>query len=148
MFTLTRARVLRLLLAATLAPVGIAVATAGPAQAYAVDQFDVCGNTCAESRTAGTITWHNRTATIQGYVLDAGTGFTRVTFYPYAGSRSLPEQSRTANDSDPAVGARRSFNFVIGDTDLPGGINTINIVLCKHDLLDPTCWSAWENRDH
>jgi hypothetical protein len=78
----------------------------------------------------GGITWHNRTATVAGVVVDIGPGHTTAYFRAFAGTTQIgSEQSRTAND-ESSLGQVRGFSFVMGDTNLRGGINRVEIQVC------------------
>jgi hypothetical protein len=78
----------------------------------------------------GGITWHNRTATVAGVVVDIGAGSTTAYFRAFAGTTQIgTEQSRTAND-ESSLGEVRGIGFVMGDTNLRGGINRIEIRVC------------------
>jgi hypothetical protein len=98
-------------------------------------QFSVCGRSasgatdCGSSRTWGEIIWGNRTAQIDGGVADAGAGSTTARFVAYAGKTLVESTTRTADDSgtpNPAL-----FKFTIGNPNLVGGINRIQITACK-----------------
>jgi hypothetical protein len=98
-------------------------------------QFSVCGKSasgatdCGSSRTWGEIIWGNRTAQIDGGVADAGAGSTTARFVAYAGKTLVESTTRTADDSgtpNPAL-----FKFTIGNPNLVGGINRIQITACK-----------------
>lgn len=127
MFRITRRVAVGLL--ATCGALGIGVAPATAAD-YAPDEFTVLGE--PNGHTKGAITWYNRTANIQGYVLDiSGSGrSTTAVFEAFAGSTKIDSETRTANNESD-LGAIRSFNFTIGDTDLVGGIDRIKVTVCQ-----------------
>lgn len=113
-----------------------AVAVTAPATAHAdpVRNFFLCdsGLNC-ENYTSGTITWHNRTATVSGHVVDKGAGFTIAKFQGYAGTTPVgPQESRYVDDAsaNPNLTSPRKIGFGLGDTNKPGGINRILIELC------------------
>jgi hypothetical protein len=97
-----------------------------PASADTTEPFFVPNPYYEVSFTSGSITWHNRTATITGHVFELDTpGYTTAYFQAFAGSRQIgATQTRTINEVD------RRFEFVIGDTNLRGGINLIHIWVC------------------
>jgi hypothetical protein len=105
---------------------GLLLAPASPANADATDSFFVTNPYYDVSFTSGSIIWHNRTATITGHVFEIDTtGYTTAYFQAFAGSNQIgATQTRTVNEGD------RGFNFVIGDTNLRGGINLIHIWIC------------------
>jgi hypothetical protein len=109
----------------------LGVAAAPATAAYPTAHFNVCNPECdpdeEEGFVDGTITWYNRTAGVTGgvesYFEDGWP--TTAYFDAYAGSVKIDSTHRTA-----ANGARRGFNFTIGDTDLVGGINRIKVTVC------------------
>ena len=98
---------------------GGAVAPAEATVQYTVDNVFVCISTTCNVRVVGTITWHNRTATITGDVINGVGGSATATFTAYAGS-FVAETTRTASGV-----STKPFSFVIGDPNLVGGINRI-----------------------
>ena len=122
-------------LAAAAVSTGLAViGVATPAHAASTDAFSVCYNRDACSRdgeTSGLITWHNRTATVTGSVIDGGDDelYVEAVFEAYAGSVKVDSTTRAANFNS-SLGAVRSFSFTIGDTNRPGGIDRIKITVC------------------
>lgn len=110
---------------------GALAMVAAPAMAYPTEHFNVCNPYCdpdtEEGFVDGYITWYNRTAGVTGgvesYFEDGWP--TTAYFDAYAGSVKIDSTHRTA-----ANGTRRGFNFTIGDTNLPGGINRIKITVC------------------
>jgi hypothetical protein len=122
----------------------VAVAMAGgvaPAQAATSEWFNVCGVLDCGYNVAGTITWHNRTASVTGDVIDAikddGTYGVAV-FEAFAGSRKIDSETRSAN-ADGSTGVVRGFNFTIGDTELVGGIDRIKITMCEEQAYHRDC---------
>lgn len=115
---------------------GVAVGMSAPAQADTSEQFYVCDATCF-NWTSGTITWHNRTATVSGTVYDEQPGaYTTAIFEAFAGSTKIDSATRTANDESD-LGWARNFSFSIGDPNKVGGINRIKITVC---------WTSAETR--
>ncbi|MET9628529.1 hypothetical protein ABZX92_13785 [Lentzea sp. NPDC006480] len=93
--------------------------------------------------TKGTITWHNRTVTISGYVIDEGAGWTEVRFRVFAGSTQIgAEESRYTDDAstNPKLRSPRRFELGMGDTTKPGGVNKVEIAIChtKNTCVDHT----------
>lgn len=125
-------RLTRALLISMFGVVGVVLGAAAPAYAYPVTPFYNCYNgagACSYAYTEGSIVWYNRTAGIQGHVVDVGTGSTTAVFEAFAGSTKIDSTTRTAND-ETSLGGDRSFNFTIGDTDLVGGIDRIKVTVC------------------
>jgi hypothetical protein len=146
------------ILIAMLVAVAALLAPAAPAYADITDGFELhhrdfptlsytLGGTYDFARNVdvpGGITWHNRTATVAGVVVDIGNGHTTAYFQAFATTTPIgPRQSRTAND-DSSLGKVRAFSFVMGDTNLRGGINTIEITLCWS--LDDYCTTTSVDR--
>jgi hypothetical protein len=129
-------RALHVLVVSTLMALGLAVMSVAPARADTTDHFSVCvPDWCSLSYADGTITWFNRTAKIQGKVVDIDAGSTVVIFKAYAGTNQIgPTQTRTADDENPNLGQTRPYNFVIGDTNLVGGINRITVQVCSNGI--------------
>ena len=122
------------LAAGALAATAVAVAAPGIAHADPVRNFFVFdkGLEC-QNYTDGSITWHNRTATISGRVVDMGAGFTTAKFRAFANGRQVgSDVSRYADDAstNPTFKSPRKIGFGIGDTNLSGGIDQIVILLC------------------
>jgi len=113
--------------------IGIVLGVAPPAHAYSTIGFSAYGPELENSVsfTEGSFTWYNRTANVQGHVVDLGWGSTTAIFEAYAGDRKIDSETRTANDTTDLTW-NRSFNFTIGDTDLVGGINLIKVTVCKN----------------
>jgi len=112
----------------------MAVATTAPGTANAADDvrsFENCVGACSSLGTFGTITWHNRTATVHGWVYDTGPGTTQAQFRAWQdGAQVGRTETRTADDKSPRLGSPREFSFVMGDTNRPGGLDTIWVDLC------------------
>ncbi len=122
---------------------GVVVGTSSPALAYTPDNFSHCVLSCS-SKVAGTITWYNRTAGVTGTVTDIGAGYTVAEFKAFAGSTQVgPTETRTADDENPDLGQNRGFNFTMGDTNKPGGIDSIQVQVCHN--IPNTAWtcSGW-----
>jgi hypothetical protein len=114
-----------------LAACGVLGLAAAPASA-ASEVYDVTVDSAQHNSYArGSITWYNRTANIQGKVVDLneGAGATQVIFEAFAGSTKIDSETRTADDSTD-LGTVRDYNFTIGDTELVGGIDRIKITVC------------------
>jgi hypothetical protein len=111
---------------AALLATGLLLAPASPASADTTEPFFVPNPWWDVSFTDGSITWHNRTATISGHVFELNTpGYTIAYFQAFAGTRQIgPTETRSINERD------RPYGFVIGDTNLRGGINVIHIWIC------------------
>lgn len=89
---------------------------------------------CLTAFTEGGITWFNRTAGVQGQVVDtADPGSTTAIFEAFAGATKIDTETRTINNDE------RPFNFTIGDTDLVGGINRIKVTVCINVAGGPFC---------
>ncbi|WP_344488817.1 hypothetical protein [Streptomyces enissocaesilis] len=111
------------------APSALASTEAGPSAAsWANDPFDVCSKDCVLGGAWGTVIWGNRTATVQGGVADWTTVGTTVHFEAFAGSTKIDTESRGVVNSS-AYG-EKPYNFVIGNPDLPGGIDRVRITVC------------------
>jgi hypothetical protein len=116
--------------------IGSLAVGAQPASAFPSTEFRVEGIGGGDE-TAGDIIWYNRTAGVAGYVAayccinELQT--TRAHFASYAGSRKIQEKTRDSNG-----GVVRFDRFVIGDTNLVGGINRIKITVCT--LFTDTGW--------
>lgn len=109
-----------------------AVAVVAPASAHAdpSTEFET-GDGYDYSR--GSITWHNRTAGVSGYVIDEGPGWTVVRFRAFAGSKQIgADVTRYTDDesADPKIRSPRRFEFLMGDTNLPGGVDKVEISIC------------------
>ncbi|NNN36654.1 hypothetical protein HLK59_41145 [Streptomyces sp. S3(2020)] len=104
-------------------------------------RFDPDGQ--GHAYTGGSITWYNRTANVQGTVVDTANNIGHVTAYfeAYAGSTKIESVTRTAN-AESDLGSPRDFNFTIGDTDLVGGIDRIKVTLCRWDGASKDCAGA------
>ena len=78
--------------------------------------------------TNGTFSWYNRSVGVQGQVWDwsGGSAYTTAVFAPMAGSYTLPQQTRTANN-----GATTSFSFTLDGSPYSGGITYIGIGMCS-----------------
>jgi len=112
---------------------GIAVA---PASAASTSSFYVSKT---NSSTYGTITWHNRTASVDGTVADhQSSAYTVAYFEAFAGSTKIDSETRSAND-ESSLGEYRTFAFTIGDSDLVGGIDRIKVTVCTHYASDRFC---------
>ncbi|MFF4274270.1 hypothetical protein [Streptomyces sp. NPDC001536] len=61
--------------------------------------------------------------------LNDDAGATQVIFEAFAGSTKIDSGTRTADDYTD-LGIVRDYNFTIGDTELPGGIDRIKITVC------------------
>lgn len=121
---------IRKLAAGAFAVTTLAVTAPIAAHAEPVDDFSVCVDTCDWSAD-GSITWHNRTATVAGKVLDTGSGSTQVQFRAYAADRQIGStQTRTIDDADPSKPNPLPYRFVMGDSNLKGGIDKITVVVC------------------
>ena len=106
---------------------GGAVAPAAATVQYAVDTFYTCMPETCLVRVEGTVTWHNRTATITGKVTNGLGGSATGTFIAYAGTTTIDRTTRTASGVSTTP-----FSFVIGDPDLVGGINKVRIVITHY----------------
>ncbi|MFE9439683.1 hypothetical protein ACFYO2_11825 [Streptomyces sp. NPDC006602] len=139
-------RITRKVVVGLIAACGALGAAVAPATAadYAPDEFIVLGE--PNGHTKGAITWYNRTANIQGYVLDISDGgrSTRAIFEAFAGSTKIDSETRTTNNESD-LGSKRSFNFTIGDTDLADGIDRIKITVCQQPPASGDGCSSPEN---
>lgn len=116
---------------------GGAVVPAAANVQYAVDSFRTCMDWDTVGgcvvRAEGTVTWHNRTATITGNVINGHGASATAFFRAYAGSTKIDQTTRTASGVSTTP-----FSFVIGDPNLVGGINKITISIQHYaDLLVP-----------
>jgi hypothetical protein len=107
-----------------------AATAADPSRPFFVNGPD---DTSLDGVTSGTITWFNRTARVTGSV-QKGVFVTTTTavFEAFAGSTKIESQTRTVNGSFPD--GIRGFDFVIGDTNLVGGINRIKITISNQGV--------------
>lgn len=116
---------------AAIAVAGGATAPAAATTQYAVDHFKVCMNEEANdclTRVEGDIVWGNRTATLKNGKVFNGHGGTATAFFSaYAGATKIDHTTRTASGVSTTP-----FSFVIGDTNLVGGINKINISISAY----------------
>lgn len=111
-----------------------AVALAVPASAQAADPVTVW-NTVGDDYgyTWGYVTWHNRTVSLTGRVVDKGPGWTVAKFRAYANGKQIgAEVTRYTDDAstNPNLKSPREFQFQMGDTNLPGGIDKVGISIC------------------
>jgi hypothetical protein len=127
---------------------GGAVVPAAATVQYAVDSFRTCmdWDTAATGgcviRAEGSVTWHNRTATITGKVINGHGQSATAFFRAYAGSTKIDETTRTASGVSTTP-----FSFVIGDPDLVGGINRITISIQHYADLVVSGETETELRD-
>jgi hypothetical protein len=128
------------LAAGVLAATAVAVAAPATAHADPVTAFQLCdGVSTCNNYVKGTVTWHNRTATISGYVVDKGAGFTVAKFRAYANGKQIGDDvTRYTDDTstNPDLKSPRKLGFGIGDTNLPGGLDTVGVYLC---FTETTC---------
>ncbi|KJK51184.1 hypothetical protein UK23_08165 [Lentzea aerocolonigenes] len=116
--------------AGTLAAAALAVLAPASAQADPSTEFETGDG---YDYTKGTITWHNRTVTISGYVIDEGAGWTEVRFRVFAGSTQIgAQESRYTDDAstNPVLRSPRRFELGMGDTNRPGGVTKVEIAIC------------------
>ena len=109
-----------------------AAALAAPATAQAEDltSFEHCISPCEDGGTFGTIDWHNRTATVHGWVFDDKPGWTQAKFVAYKNGRPDGDLVTRTTDDAGRYGPKREFSFVIGDTNRPGGLERVMVDLC------------------
>ncbi|GAB2566661.1 hypothetical protein GCM10027269_21480 [Kribbella endophytica] len=123
-------------LAAGTAVAGLSRSSAFADAPWANDSYNICAPTpydyhqgpgwpCVNRSYAG-INWYNRTAHIQGAVTDDVDlwSTTTVYFQAFAGNKLVESTSRRSER------ASVSFNFPIGDSTLPGGIDLIKVQVC------------------
>lgn len=126
-------RLTRTLLIGMFAVVGMVLGATAPAHAYPTSPFSACEDSsavsCESAYTEGGIIWYNRTAGVQGHVVDIGIGSTTAVFEAFAGATKIDSTTRTAND-ESSLGGDRSFNFTIGDPNLVGGIDRVRVTVC------------------
>jgi hypothetical protein len=113
---------------------------AGPAQAATSSTLYICSletSTACYDYVSGTVTWYNRTALLTGAIAGDHPNII-ATFEAWAGSTRVgAPQTRTSYDY-----GRKGFEFTMGDSNLPGGINTIYYKLCHSS--GSVC-SAWHS---
>jgi hypothetical protein len=103
----------------------------GPARAaWPTTPFEVCwDSTLCASYAEGDIAWYNRTAGIAGTLVgpapDPEWLIVRARFDAYKGTKKIDEDW-----VDSAIPYSHWSRFVIGDTNLVGGINRIKITVC------------------
>jgi len=133
--------------AGALAATAMTVAVPAVAHADPVTAFRLCDTEACDNRVQGTVTWHNRTATVSGWVVDKGAGFTTAKFRAYDtnGKQVGPDVSRYTDDAstNPTLKSPRAIGFGMGDTTKPGGLGKIAVFLCftetacQHSLTLP-----------
>ena len=137
----------RALLVYVFITIGIVFGVAPPAQAYSTTGFFACDNRtswlCSNSLTQGSFTWYNRTAGVQGHVVNTGVGSTTAIFEAFAGSTKIDRETRTADDTTMYSGSDipgdRPFSFTIGDANLVGGIDRIRVTVCLNSSGYTVC---------
>jgi hypothetical protein len=121
--------------AALALPLVLAGQAGASTTAFPNDTWNISDDVIVEGVSVGGVIWHNRTATLQGYVEDLDTELThstRVYFTAYAGSTKVDGDGRTASP-----GNRVPFNFPIGDPDLVGGFDRLSIQVCRLEVDGP-----------
>jgi hypothetical protein len=119
--------------AGVLAAAAVAVSLSASAEAAGdpVTQWSTVGDDSGYAW--GYVTWHNRTVSLTGYVTDKGAGWTVARFRAYANGRQIgPDVTRYTDDAstNPNLKSPRDFEFLMGDTNLPGGIDKVGISIC------------------
>jgi len=104
----------------------------GPYHACSYVEGDI---DCNDASTSGNVTWFNRTARLDG---SARTLYSATVYFrSLANGRVIDQTSRyTAANGSPATKSPRSYSFVMGDPNLRGGINEIQIAVCMTDYGD------------
>lgn len=102
------------------------IASAGPSSAaWTNDTYSVCSASCLfDGGASGGVIWGNRTSTVQGSVSSYFGNPTTVHFDAFAGSTKVDSETRTTSS------AGLSYNFTIGNPDLPGGVDRIRVQVC------------------
>jgi hypothetical protein len=126
-------RTLRAVAAVALATGTLSAGLAAPAQAAAWEGFVACGSMCSVSSAAGTVDWHNRTATVSGGVFHLDAGFTTAYFEAYDGDIKIDSTTRTSHNGN------RDFSFTIGDTNRVGGFNRLKVQVCRTENGSRVC---------
>ena len=125
--------IIKKLAAGALAAVSVALVAPATAQAEDLTAFEHCWSSCDSAGTFGTIDWHNRTATVHGWVVDRKAGWTQAKFVAYKNGRPDGDLVTRTTDDKGQYGPEREFSFVIGDTNRPGGLERVAINLCFDD---------------
>jgi hypothetical protein len=86
------------------------------------------------SESGGAITFHNRSATVDFFLLDQGHGSTSIKFRPFAGSTELPSVGRTVTE-----GTEHWNDVGLGGSDIVGGITSVQVITCYNSGTAPTC---------
>jgi hypothetical protein len=110
---------------------GSASADVRAAATWPNDTYYECSDNC-DGFARGGVVWGNRTAQIQGSV-QSYRDTTTVYFDAFAGSTKVDSETRSS--SGPEV----SYNFTIGDPDLPGGVDRIRVQVCTPLGADRGC---------
>ncbi|PWK90887.1 hypothetical protein C8D88_101912 [Lentzea atacamensis] len=132
----------RKILAGVLAAGAMALAAPAGAQAAVPDDpYGFCwpsASDCANG-TSGTIVWSNRTATATGTIWHySGSGSSQAQFRAFAGDKQIGKlDTRTVH----AGGADEGYSVGLGDTDLRGGINRVDIRFCSPTLTNCSVWA-------
>lgn len=133
------------ILAGVLAAGAVAIAAPATAQAApADDSFDFCwpaGPSCGVNGTSGVIRWGNRTAVVNGTIWhNNSSGSSQVGFRAFAGSKRIgPEETRTVHAGNPP----KDYAPIMGDTNLRGGIDRIDVRFCSSVLTNCTVWYSY-----
>ena len=119
-----------------------AMAVAVPASAHAAvpdDPYAFCyPPTSCQNGTSGRVVWSNRTAVANGTIWhDSGSGSSQAQFRAFAGSKQIgPIDTRTIH----AGQAQKGYSVPLGDTDLRGGIDQVQIRFCSPTLTNCSEW--------
>jgi hypothetical protein len=115
-----------------------------PASAYAVDHYEV--NVCKPSCLAygdGYIVWGQRTAILDNGTIvndDDSRGFASIHFTAFAGSRQIDSVVLYGYDAVTFF-----EDVVIGDPNLPGGIDRIRTQVCWTGGSGRVCGGQWND---
>lgn len=125
--------------AAAIAAAAGMILSAAPAEAGAQagwpnDTFRLCdyrpATTNCDGQTIGGIIWGNRTSTLQGRLIDHGGTGTTVFFDAFAGATKVDSDTRHV-----AALGDIPYNFVIGDSTVPGGVDRVRVQVCRTGTL-------------
>jgi hypothetical protein len=132
------------IIAGALAAGAIALAApAGAQAAVADDPYEGCwpsGSDC-QNGTSGSIVWGNRTAVANGSIWHySSSGSSQAQFRAFAGDKQIgPVDTRTVHATTPPQG----YKVLLGDTDLRGGINRVDIRFCSPSLTNCSVWRSF-----
>lgn len=120
-----------------------AMAVVVPASAHAAvpdDPYGYCYPASCQNGTSGRVVWSNRTAVANGTIWhNTASGSSQVQFRAFAGSTQIgPIDTRTIHAGQPEKG----YSVPLGDTNLQGGINRVDVRFCSPTLTNCSTWHS------